>query len=107
MKKHKKCVICKKKYVPIHYAVNIQHGIPHGNYIEISYLLCGKCPTCAWECYDNKKYECQSQELRDMDDTDDMDDIDIYELGCYSFFDNELAEGYGDIGGYINFYDIK
>ena len=36
-----------------------------------------------------------------------MDDIDIYGLECYSFFGNELVEGYGDIGGYINFYDIK
>lgn len=99
--KKKKCVICKKKYIPIHYAVDIQHGIPHGNYIEMLYLSCGKCPSCAWKCYSNGKYECQTQVL------EDKDDIDIYELEC-SFFNNKLTEdGYGEVGGYINFYDIK
>lgn len=138
MKKHKKCVVCKKKYIPIHYAVDIQHDIPHGSYIRIVYLSCGKCPKCAFECANNledgideytseydiklyhnfkkdpERYNCllkvieKPKELISEEDFEDIGDISDDFCDCKVFFNFKLTEdGYGDIGDYINFYDIK
>ena len=136
MKKHKKCVVCKKKYIPLWYYVDIQHDIPHGSNIEIVYLSCGKCPKCAIECVDNledgiheytsedeiklyhnfkkdsERYNCLLKVIekpKELISEEDFEDIYFTDFcDCKSFFNFKLSEdGYGDIGGYINFYDIK
>ena len=124
MRKHKKCVVCKKKYIPLQYYVDIQHNIPHGSDIEIVYLPCGKCPLCAMKCkedlmnndeeiYQNFKkepnrYNCLLKYIKENPlDEDDFEDLDLNEVcDCYQVFDNDIIEGYGTFGDYINLYDL-
>ena len=97
----RKCIICKEKYIPIWAYSDIQHGVKHGDDVEVQYLSCGKCPKCAEECFSEIYKPYSSNEITECEHCgDDLPDF-------YNFYGEPFtSDMYGEVGKYFNFYDL-